>query len=139
MKAMIPSMPKNIDFSLADAPNVENLVVCGNNHVGAGTNGNDLLISEGISNQLFGGGGNDVFSFTPAHGATRVLDFNARANEHDLLAFSTTQFADYSAIQRNLSQVGADTVIISTDGSGDIYILNGVVAANLTASDFLLI
>lgn len=128
-----------IDFSLADAPQVENLVLRGNNHVGAGTNSNDLLLSAGSNNQLFGGGGDDVFSFTPSRGATQVLDFDARPGEHDVAAFTTAQFANFAAVQAHLAQVGADAVITAADGGGDTYILKNVVAANLNASDFLFV
>lgn len=129
----------DIDFSLSDAPNVEALVIRGNNHVGAGTNGADLLISQGISNFLFGGGGNDTFSFTPSRGATQILDFDARSGEHDVAAFTTTQFANFAVVQSNLTQVGADAVITAADGSGDTFILKNVVATNLNASDFLFV
>lgn len=129
----------NTDFSLADAPNVENLVIRGNNHVGAGTDGIDLLVSQGISNFLFGGGGNDTFSFTLAHGASQVLDFDARPGEHDVVAFSTAQFANFAAIQSHLTQIGSDAVITASDNSGDTFILKNVVASHLQASDFLFV
>lgn len=130
---------ENTDFSLADAPNVENLILSGNGHIGAGTNSNDLLISQGISNQLFGGEGNDVFSFTPSHGATQALDYNARPNEHDLVAFSKVQFVDFTAVQAHLAQMGGDAVITAADGTGDTFILRNIVAASLNASDFLFV
>jgi Ca2+-binding RTX toxin-like protein len=125
------------DFSLADAPNVETLVLRGINHTGTGSVGADVLISAGYSNALFGGDGNDTFSFTPARGATQVLDFDARPGEHDLLAFTRSQFADFAAVQAHTSQNGADAVITAADGSGDTYVLHNVAAASLSSTDFL--
>jgi hypothetical protein len=126
-----------IDFSLLDSSNVENLILRGTGHTGTGSNRGDLLISGGMSNSLIGGGGNDIFSFTPAHGASHVLDFNSRAGEHDIVAFTTTQFADFATMQAHLTQVGANAVITAVDGSGDTFTLDNFMAANLSAADFI--
>lgn len=128
-----------VDFSLADAPGVENLVLRGNNHVGAGTEGVDLIISAGISNALFGGGGDDIFSFTPAHGASQILDFDMRPGEHDRVAFSKSQFADFSNLQSHLFQSGADALIVINDGSNDTLLIKNTIATNLSSSDFLFV
>lgn len=124
------------DFSLADAPNAEALILRGNGHTGAGTNGNDLLKSVGISNQLFGGGGNDTFAFDGAHGQSTVLDFNARPGEHDIIAVLQAQYGDFASISSHMTQDGQDTIIVAVDGSGDSLLIKGVGAASLQASDF---
>lgn len=128
-----------IDFSLSDAPNVEAVVLRGNGHVGAGTNNADLLISAGISNTLFGGEGNDIFSFVASRGQSKVLDFNARIGEHDVVAFARDQFDSFSSLQNHFSQVWNDTVVSSADSNGDTFTMKNVVAAHLTASDFLFV
>lgn len=124
------------DFSLADAPNTEALILRGNGHTGAGTNGNDLLKSAGISNQLFGGGGNDTFAFDGAHGRSTVLDFNARPGEHDVIAVLQAQYGNFASVTSHMTQSGQDTIIAAVDGSGDSLLIKGVDATNLHASDF---
>jgi hypothetical protein len=124
-----------VDFSLASSgENIEALVMAGAGLVGSGTSGNDLLITSGFSNYLFGGEGSDVFGLNAGHGASNVLDFTVG---QDRVALSSATFADFAAMQSHASQVGGNTVITGT--GGDTFILTNVSLASLSANDLLFV
>ncbi|MBU8874540.1 hypothetical protein KQ910_12270 [Reyranella sp. MMS21-HV4-11] len=79
-----------------------------------------------------GGGGADVFSYTPFFGDATITDFTSGT---DQISLSTSEFANFAYVQANSSVVGGNTVI---DGSnGDSITLQGI--TTLQESDFLFV
>jgi Ca2+-binding RTX toxin-like protein len=124
-----------VDFSLGmSGANIENLVMAGSGLVGEGSSGDDLLITGGNSNYLFGGAGRDTFGLNAGHGASNVLDYNIG---EDTIALSAATFADFSAVAANASQVGTNTVITGT--GGDTFILTNIAITDLSAVNFIFV
>ena len=96
-----------------------------------GGNGNDRLTVGTGDNTLSGGNGNDIFVFGPSFGKDTVTDFR----HGDRIEFDGGVFANFSAVQAAMHQVGADTVI--SLGPDHAITLQHVNASSLHASDFL--
>jgi Ca2+-binding RTX toxin-like protein len=112
--------------------NGDDVLRAGNgNNVLDGGNGNDRLTVGTGNNTLSGGNGSDVFVFGPSFGQDTVTDFGPG----DHIEFDGGVFANFSAVQAAMHQVGADTVI--SLGSGHAITLQHVNASSLHASDFL--
>jgi len=75
-------------------------------------------------------GASDVFVFQPGFGEDTINGFAASGT----VEFAKSDFADWSALSKHLTQSGSNTVI-SLDPS-DTIALTDVIAANLNASQF---
>jgi hypothetical protein len=80
-----------------------------------------------------GGGGADIFNFTPFFGQATITDF---ASGTDQIQLATSEFADFAYVQAHSSVVGGNTVI--SGSNGDSITLQGYTAA-LQSSDFLFV
>lgn len=98
-----------------------------------GWNGDDRIIGGGGNDSLTGGYGTDTFAFQAGFGKDTIQDFRAYYIP-DKIEFSTSLFANFSAVQSAMAQVGSD-VRITYDPLNDILIKN-VTMASLSASDF---
>ncbi|MEM7749810.1 MAG: hypothetical protein AAF346_16280, partial [Pseudomonadota bacterium] len=108
-----------------------------------GSYGDDTLTGSDLNNRidgrtgddtLTGGLGNDAFVFRPGDGADTITDFNATANEADIIEFSTTAFADYAALQAAMTEVNGD-VVITLDADNSVTIKNSGIL-DLDQDDF---
>jgi hypothetical protein len=79
-----------------------------------------------------GGGGADIFNFTPFFGQATITDF---ASGTDQIQLATSEFADFAYVQAHSSVVGGNTVI--SGSNGDSITLQGI--TTLQASDFLFV
>lgn len=96
--------------------------------------GNDRIIGRGGSDTLTGGDGNDTFVFgASGFGVDSITDFVEGASVADVIEFSTSVFADYTAVQAAMTEVGADVLI--TAGSDSITIRNATIAG-MNMNDF---
>ncbi|WP_289296710.1 hypothetical protein [uncultured Reyranella sp.] len=103
-------------------------------------NGSHRIIGSTISQTIdsiyndltTGGGGADVFSYTPFFGDATITDF---ASGTDKISLSTSEFANFAYVQAHSSVVGGNTVIDGTNG--DSITLNGI--TSLQESDFLFV
>ena len=84
-----------------------------------------------VSSLINGGLGHDTFVFTGSFGQDTITNFNPL---HDNIVLAQTMFANFSAVQSDMRQVGANTVI--TYDPGDTITLTNVMASSLHASDF---
>ena len=103
----------------------------------SGQGGTDRLTGQAGNDTLTGGGAKDVFVFGPGFGRDVVADFAANGGSSDQIEFSTSVFANFSAVQAAMAQVGAN-VVITYDANNTIT-LNNVSFARLDASDFLFV
>jgi hypothetical protein len=77
--------------------------------------GNDVLTGEAGADTLTGGAGADRFIYTDAgFGRDTITDFQGGSGVGDVLEFSTSMFASWSALLAKTRQAGADTVITLT-------------------------
>jgi Ca2+-binding RTX toxin-like protein len=90
--------------------------------------GDDLVDGGGGNDLLTGGAGNDVFHVEAGFGIDTITDFTAGTSE------DSVRVSGYSAYQ-SAQQQGADTLV--TFSATDKLLLKNVVAANLTALDFV--
>jgi autotransporter passenger strand-loop-strand repeat protein/VCBS repeat-containing protein len=104
-----------------------------------GLAGTDTLIA-GIGIQVLIGGSNDTltaalgfdtFAFAPNFGMNTIKNFNPIL---DSIQLPKSEFANFAAVQGDMQQVGANTVI--TYDAADVITLTGIRASNLHASDF---
>jgi VCBS repeat-containing protein len=104
-----------------------------------GGGGNDTLIA-GIGVQVLIGGpndtltaalGSDTFAFAPNFGMNTINHFSPIL---DSIELPKSEFANFAAVQSDMQQVGANTVI--TYDPADVITLIGVHASSLHASDF---
>jgi Ca2+-binding RTX toxin-like protein len=102
-----------------------------------GGNGSDTLTGGRGDDILTGGTSKDFFVFKGVFGNDEITDFHPSMSTHDVIRFSTSLFADYAAVQSNMTQVGTD-VLISLDADHSIVVHN-VVLASMVASDFAFI
>jgi trimeric autotransporter adhesin len=93
--------------------------------------GSDAIFGGAGSDMLSGGADNDVFGFGPSFGTDTITDFTPG----DRIAFDRILFKSFAAVQPQMMQVGADTVIVYN--GGNTLTLQNTVAAALTANDFL--
>lgn len=113
-------------YSLASAPNVENLTLLGGQPASARGNalantitGNDVgnLIDGGAGDDvLAGGGGRDTFAVRQGEGSDTIMDFQA-GPRGDTVALAGYGFENFAAVQAALHQVGSDTILDLGDGS----------------------
>lgn len=80
-----------------------------------------------------GGGGADIFNFTPFFGQATITDFTSGT---DQIQLATSEFANFAYVQAQSSVVGGNTVI--SGSNGDSITLQGYTAA-LQSSDFLFV
>jgi Ca2+-binding RTX toxin-like protein len=108
----------------------------GNDMVLGGT-GDDRLTGGTGNDILSGGTGSDVFDFaTGISGKDSITDFNAFANEHDVLVFSRALFQTVDQVLSDFDQIGNDAVLAVGTGS---VILQDFNVANLHADQFMLV
>jgi hypothetical protein len=105
-----------------------------------GTSGKDVIFATGNNDTLTGGGGADQFVFNKTTGAHTITDFSTINDHIDLTGLSSI----VTAATLNTWLAGnvaasttnpADTVI--SLGSSETITLHNVLAANVTASDFI--
>lgn len=102
-----------------------------------GGNGNDRLIGGGGNDWLAGGSGNDTFVFASGFGKDTIADFQNSGGVQDVIQFEKTVFADFSALQSHMAEVGT-SVVITLDANNTIEIRNTTLS-QLHASDFLFV
>jgi len=130
--------------------NIENLILLGNTPFGVGNAldnhitgnaignyllggaGDDVLNGKGGNDVLFGQAGADTFVFEHGTGGDVIGDFQAGVDKIDLTAIGYT----WQDVQNSLHENGGNTAIDL--GGGDLVVLNGVTAAQLHESDFIL-
>jgi Ca2+-binding RTX toxin-like protein len=131
--------------------NIENLVLLGTTTFGVGNGldnvmtgnasanfllggaGNDSLNGKGGNDVLFGEAGADTFVFEHGTGGDVIGDFTAGTDKIDLTAIGYS----WQQVENSLHENGGSTAIDL--GGGDLLVLNGVTAAQLHQSDFILI
>jgi hypothetical protein len=79
---------------------------------------------------MTGGGGVDIFNFTPFFGDATITDFTSGT---DQIQLATSEFANFAYVQAHSSVVGGNTVIAGSNG--DSITLQGI--TTLQESDFL--
>ena len=102
-----------------------------------GGTGNDRLIGSGGNDYLSGGAGNDKFVFAAGFGNDTIADFQNTEGIQDIIQFDRTLFADFSAVQSHMAQVGSNAVI-TLDANNTIEIQN-VTLSELHAGNFLFV
>jgi Ca2+-binding RTX toxin-like protein len=102
-----------------------------------GGGGNDRLTGNAGNDYLAGGTGNDTFVFAPGFGKDTVADFQNTEGVQDIVQFAKTVFADFSALQSHMAEVGT-SVVITVDANTTIEIQNRTMS-QLHASDFLFV
>jgi Ca2+-binding RTX toxin-like protein len=102
-----------------------------------GGSGNDRLIGGGGNDYLAGGSGNDTFVFAAGFGKDTVADFQNTDGVQDMLQFDKTVFADFSALQSHMAEVGT-SVVITVDSNNTIEIRN-MTLSELHAGNFLFV
>ncbi|HKN26692.1 MAG TPA: hypothetical protein VJY34_01935 [Roseiarcus sp.] len=93
-------------------------------------NGADTVTA--ISSLINGGTGHDSFVFTGSFGQDTITNFSPL---HDNIVLAHAMLANFGAVQSDMTQVGANTVITSYDPA-DVITLTGVKTSSLHASDF---
>jgi serralysin len=79
----------------------------------------------------------DTFDFSGSFGHNTISGFVATSTSHDVISFSSNDFANYAAVQADMTQVGAD-VVINLD-SGDSIVLLNQTLSHLVSHDFAFI
>ena len=134
-----------INITVAHARGSEfNDVITGNGAANTleGQGGNDVLRGLGASDTLTGGTGADIFVYDRLGGnggIDTVTDFKGHLSEGDRIDLrAQTGLTSFSQLTSITAQVGADTVITFNSDPNTKLVLQGVTAATLTASDFIL-
>ena len=91
-----------------------------------GGDGDDVLVGGAGQDTLTGGAGADRFVFGPGDGANTIADFQDGIDHIDV-----TAYGGYMSI----AQLAAGAKVVFADGG--YVILTGVMAAQLTAADFI--
>jgi large repetitive protein len=122
----------NFVFNLASSPTAPVTLT--------GTSGKDVIFATGNNDTLTGGGGADQFVFNKTTGAHTITDFSTINDHIDLTALSSVVTAPtlnaWLATHVNASTASPADTVISLGGSETIT-LHNVLAANVTASDFI--
>ena len=92
-------------------------------------NGADTVTA--ISSLINGGSGQDSFIFTGSFGQETITNFGP---QHDNIVLAHAMFANFNAVQSDMTQVGANTVI--TYDPANSITLTGIKTSRLLASDF---
>ena len=92
-------------------------------------NGSDTVTA--INSLINGGHGHDTFVFAGSFGEDTITNFSPA---HDNIVLAQAMFANFGAVQSDMTQVGANTVI-AYDAS-NVITLTDVKASSLHASDF---
>jgi Ca2+-binding RTX toxin-like protein len=105
-------------------------------HGGAG---NDLMRSDrGDGDRMWGGSGDDTFTFRPGFGKDHVEDFSTIQHDMiDLRGFGYASFADLADDLGKVVSAGGDTILKLTDT--DWLTLENVRTSQLQESDFLFV
>ncbi|MFB6415423.1 MULTISPECIES: hypothetical protein [Bradyrhizobium] len=110
---------------------------------GSITGGRDLLDGGGGNDQLWGGPNNDLFVFGTGSGQDVINDFNqgnmavgSTVREHDVIDLHAYGFAGWTDLKSLISDDGAGHAVIQLTAN-DTITLDGVRAADLKASDFI--
>jgi hypothetical protein len=122
----------NFVFNLASSPTAPVTLT--------GTSGKDVIFATGNNDTLTGGGGADQFVFNKTTGAHTITDFSTVNDHIDVTALSsivnTATLNTWLASNVHASGTNAADTVISLGGSETIT-LHNVLAANVTASDFI--
>ena len=122
----------NFVFNLASSPTAPVTLT--------GTSGKDVIFATGNNDTLTGGGGADQFVFNKTTGAHTITDFSTVNDHIDVTALSSIVNAatlnTWLASNVHASSTNAADTVISLGGSETIT-LHNVLAANVTASDFI--
>jgi len=97
-----------------------------------------LDMGTGTVTSPIGAAASDVFQFNGSFGEYQISGFTGFVGHHttcDFIDFASDDFANYTALQSHMAQVGAD-VVITLDATDDIVLL-GTKLANLSTHDFL--
>ena len=92
-------------------------------------NGADTVTA--VSSLIHAGHGHDTFVFTGSFGEDTITNFSS---SHDNIVLAQAMFANFGAVQSDMTQVGANTVIAYNPANA--ITLTGVKASSLHASDF---
>ncbi|WP_421738824.1 type I secretion C-terminal target domain-containing protein [Caulobacter sp.] len=108
----------------------------GNDIISAGA-GNDFLTGDRDDDFLIGGLGADTFQYIDRRfDRDTIADFSA--SEGDRIDLSALNIADFSQLQRFITQVGSDAVItLKYFNDAESITLQNVKASSLTASSFI--
>jgi hypothetical protein len=105
-----------------------------------GTSGKDVIFATGNNDTLTGGGGADQFVFNKTTGAHTITDFSTINDHIDLTGLSSivtgATLNTWLAGNVAASTTNAADTVISL-GSSETITLHNVLAANITASDFI--
>ncbi|MGZ5874122.1 MAG: beta strand repeat-containing protein [Bradyrhizobium sp.] len=122
----------NFVFNLASSPTAPVTL--------AGTSGKDVIFATGNNDTLTGGGGADQFVFNHTTGAHTITDFSTINDHIDLTALSSivtaATFNAWLASNVTASATSPADTVISLGGTETIT-LHNVLAANVSASDFI--
>ena len=125
--------------------NVENLKLLGIGLTGTGNDlanritggkGNDTLNGKAGNDWLTGGAGADTFVFEKGTGHDVVTDFATMGASHDVANLHAFGFTSFAQIQAAMSQVGADTQLVLSEGSHVSFL--GHTISQFEAGDFVL-
>ena len=108
----------------------------GNDTVTAGagstiTLGNGADTVTAVGSLINGGRGHDTFVLAGSFGEETITNFSPA---HDNIVLAQTMFANFGAVQADMAQVGANTVI--TYDPANAITLTDIKASSLRASDF---
>jgi VCBS repeat-containing protein len=112
-----------------DVGNGADAVTAGANSIINLGNGADTVTA--ISSLIRGGNGDDSFVYTGRFGQDTITNF---APQHDNIVLAHAMFANFAAVERDMRQVGANTVI--TYDTANVITLTDVKTSSLHASDF---
>lgn len=91
----------------------------------------DQTINSIFNDTTTGGGGADLFAYTPFFGQATITDYG----NDDKISLPTSEFVDYAYVQAH-SSVQSGNLVLTAQSSGDKLILNGV--TTLPTSDHIL-
>jgi hypothetical protein len=101
-------------------------------------------VTLGVNDQYYSGSGDvtapliasayDDFNFSGSLGHETIGGFVPGGATHDVIHFSNDEFANYTALQADMTQVGADVVI--TLDPNDSLVLEHMTLARLSSHDF---
>jgi hypothetical protein len=91
------------------------------------------LTSIAANDLLVGNGNSDTFAFAANFGHDVIQDFVAGGSKHDVIQFSTSEFASFANVLSHASQVGQDVVIAT---GNDTLTLKNTKLSALNSHDF---